>query len=94
MTEEQIFGDWKPIKTAPKDGTWILVYGQGPDDDFQGERQIAVAQYTDYLNGVKGRYKRWQFAWFDGGYYGIFSKPTHWMQLPNAPKKKTQGTKK
>ena len=74
---------WQPIETAPKDGTWILVYGAGTDDEDEA-RNVAVAQYTNYLNGRTTEW-HWQFAWYDGGYYGMFNAPTHWMPLPEAP---------
>jgi hypothetical protein len=81
------FVDWQPIDTAPKDGTWILLFGKGTDDEHE-TRQIAVAQYTDYLNGRKTKW-HWQFAWYDGGYYGVFEGPTHWMPLPKLPEENT-----
>lgn len=76
---------WQPIETAPKDGTWVLVYGEGTDDE-EVSRKVAVAQYTNYLNGGTYDESWWQFAWYDGGYYGRFYNPTHWMPLPEAPK--------
>ena len=76
--------EWQPIETAPKDGTWILVYGDGTDDEAE-QRKVAVAQYTNYLNGSTYDKFWWQFAWYDGGYYGRFDGPTHWMPLPEAP---------
>ena len=75
--------DWQPIDTAPKDGTWILL-GGGRTDDEKGDRSIAVGQWTNYLNGSETEW-HWQFAWYDGGYYGFYEEPTHWMQLPKAP---------
>ena len=76
--------EWQPIETAPKDGTCVLVYGEGTYDE--GDlRKIAVAQYTNYLNGRETDW-HWQFAWYYGGYYGKFYDPTHWMPLPESPK--------
>ena len=77
--------EWQPIETAPKDGTWVLVYSAEAIRDEDGGRKIAVAQYTDDLNGRKGVW-HWQFAWYDGGYYGWVDNVTHWMPLPEAPK--------
>ncbi len=76
---------WLPIDTAPKDGTWILVSG-GETDDEEEARGVAVASWTREFNGsVDDRCSRWQFAKYDGGYYGEYINPTHWMPLPAAP---------
>jgi len=75
--------EWQPIETAPKDGTWVLVFGSISDEG--DERTTAVAQYTDDLNGRKTR-GHWQFAWYDGGYHGWVGNATHWMPLPEPPK--------
>ena len=76
--------NWQPIETAPKDGTWVLVYGDGTKDERENGK-IAVAQYTNWRNGVTHKEGWWQFAWYDGGYYGQFNNPTHWAPLPEAP---------
>lgn len=78
---------WRPIETAPKDGTWVLVTwaeNAGSSGDDEGSQPAVVAQWTTLCNGmtVKGH---WQFAWFDGGYYGHIYQPTHWMPLPPPP---------
>jgi hypothetical protein len=83
--------EWKPIETAPKDGTWILVYGEGTEDEGE-KRSVAVAQYTNYLNCETTDW-HWQFAWYDGGYYGKFENPTHWMPLPEPPNKELTGSR-
>ncbi len=75
--------EWQPIETAPKDGTWILIYGSV--DDEGERRKISVAQYTNYLNGGETDW-HWQFAWYDGGYCGLVDEATHWMPLPEPPK--------
>jgi hypothetical protein len=78
--------EWQPIETAPKDGTWVLLSGGGIDYGWGGGTipTAVVGQYTDYLNGGTKK-PHWQFAWYDGGYYGEYLEPTHWMPLPAPP---------
>lgn len=73
---------WQDISTAPRDGTWILVKCDGDIDE--GDDRLISAQWTNNLNGRTTDW-HWQFAWFDGGYYGHV-EPTHWMPLPAPPK--------
>lgn len=79
--------DWQPIETAPKDGRWILLCGGKIDYGWDGDDQPAcvAGQWTEHLNRRKVPEGRWQFAWFDGGYYGEYEHPTHWMPLPKPP---------
>jgi hypothetical protein len=66
---------WKPIETAPKDGTKVLVWSK--DYTWEG---IGIAFWgrSNPLN---------RQAWL-GGHCGVdhISQPTHWMSLPKAPK--------
>jgi len=71
---------WQDIKTAPKDGTEILVYS--PAD---GKK---VAMYKDV-----GSFGRKDYEWVYASYIGDdFNdhlevwKPTHWQPLPEDPK--------
>jgi len=77
--------DWQPIETAPKDGTWVLLSGGSIYYGWDGETfpPHVVAQF---IGGPKYREEQcWQFAWYDGGYYGEYENPTHWMPLPAPP---------
>lgn len=80
-------GQWQTIESAPKDGTWVLLtggkirYGWNADD----VPPCVVGQWTHHLNGSERPEGRWQFAWYDGGYYGEYEAPTHWMDLSILP---------
>lgn len=81
---ERAAAEWRPIETAPKDGTAILAAGQtliGSNGTFS-ERYTRICVWL-----------------FDGWYYlppplaetggaGLAYKtsPTHWMPLPEPPK--------
>lgn len=65
-------GEWKPIETAPKDGTEILV--RGPQRD--GGVYHDVQAWPDGWTGMP-----WPVALMD---YAA-GEPTHWMPLPEPP---------
>jgi hypothetical protein len=71
---------WRPIETAPKDGTQILVFG---------DNEISVAEWRteQYVVG-KSKYKTWviphTYQDEQGGEYTC-DIPTHWMPLPEPP---------
>ena len=63
--------EWMPIHTAPRDGSWVLVYScfstKTPD--------YGVARWDE---------KYWLLA-SGYGVKTIFENPTHWMHLPYCP---------
>lgn len=76
--------EWQPIETAPKDGTWVLVYGF-INDGYQNECRITTAQWAKVLD-YSDQYC-WRYAHYESGHYGQI-EPTHWMPLPPLPKEK------
>ena len=67
---------WQPIKTAPKDGTWIVGAWVNDEDDFA--YLMSVVRYNGNGN--------WREK------VGIdceepVGMPTHWMPLPEPPTK-------
>jgi hypothetical protein len=67
--------DWKPIETAPQDGTPFLAYWWRTHTD--GERYEAAQGYVvaHYMAG------RMFPSWIDNE----ADLPTHWMPLPSPP---------
>jgi len=63
---------WKPISTAPKDGSYVILYV--PDED--SELTIACWIYGDWRSWV----------WSEDCWQNVLN-PTHWMPLPEPPKK-------
>ncbi len=60
---------WKPIETAPQDGTYILVYPGGVVRWDWGD-EAWMQNVTPLPDGV---------------FYCHYAYPTHWMSLPDAP---------
>jgi hypothetical protein len=71
----RIVPGWQPIETAPKDGTFVLLYCEDPDPE-----------YEPYC--IQGWFES---GAFDNRWYEAHSEnpirpsPRHWMPLPAAP---------
>jgi len=67
---------WRPISTAPRDGTYVLLANSRckvePFDRY-------IGAFRERLHGEPGDDS---MEWRD--YAGRYSKPTHWMPLPSA----------
>jgi hypothetical protein len=67
-------GEWKPIETAPKNGTAVLLFCQHPEAP-----RITDGFYADEV----GR-------WIDDDMLDVelrLGPPTHWRELPSPPSK-------
>ena len=66
---------WRPIETAPKDGTRVLLSGMpyGPKVD------VGAWGITTYNRSAKAYNRGWTT------FPGNETNPTHWMPLPAAP---------
>ena len=74
--------EWQPIETAPKDGSYILIAGEGRVTigfyhEDKGKTLIADAKpyWQDYDRSYWDRFET-DDSWF---------APTHWMPLPEPP---------
>ena len=68
--------NWKPIDTAPKDGTPILVIAV--EDHLKTSNIPAVARFVR---------DKWRTIDEGGDHYSYWPL-THWMELPTAPNQK------
>ena len=64
--------EWQPIETAPKDGSKVLL--------TDGDRTEIAHWWGKAQEGF------WE-VWTCEPFYEDFKQPTHWMPLPQPPKK-------
>ena len=76
--------EWKPIATAPRDGTWILGINN------RGNQAVIIWQDAAMAENGTGPYPGWIHP-FSHGLLSDFwngscgSVATHWMPLPPPP---------
>jgi hypothetical protein len=71
---------WRDMSTAPKDGTWVLLYGDGPS--------FMRCPFVGYWTGMGLRPDGTEtpLAWYQAISSSRYPcQPTHWMPLPPAP---------
>ena len=72
---------WRPIETAPRDGTEILAYANyGPGDQVFG---VTLARFNPAVAGGAWTFRKsdsWGTIWA-----GLDDGVTHWMPLPSPP---------
>lgn len=76
---------WKPIDTAPRDGTWFLICKA---DD--GAESVEVGRYDpliryEYEPIDGGLFKRREVVSYEWTGFNNFCRATHWMPLPDLP---------
>lgn len=73
--------DWKPIETAPMDGTWILVY-----EPREYAPEIMVAQWGNIEPGYGPDVQAWVTEAYGPNPDNYAAEDaTHWMPLPPDP---------
>jgi hypothetical protein len=80
MTNSAILGQWKPIATAPKDGTLVLVAIR---ESEQGPAQVDVARWA---KPARGNEKCWVSADSTPDCAIIYAEGelAYWMALPTS----------
>lgn len=74
--------EWRPIKTAPKDGEWVLIY----DPAYEGEMPVSIGTYMhSEERDRQGRFQKGEWCLFEWDGLPSHATPTHWMPLPERP---------
>lgn len=68
---------WRPIETAPKDGTNLIV--------FTGIVQLAAWRKDDNMTEEPAQWLADAIDWNSRGWASQKLKPTHWRELPAPP---------
>ena len=68
-----MMSDWRPIATAPRDRTSILV--------VYGDEQAVAFWWQPDPQAPKG----FVAGWHDGVFHELEFEPTHWQPLPPSP---------
>lgn len=75
--------EWMTIETAPKDGTHVLIAGEG---------KVSVGKYVEDKGETLVPADKPYWKPFDNSYWDRWEtddswfQPTHWMPLPEPPK--------
>jgi len=78
--------EWQDIKTAPKDGSFILLHC--PNGQLESGDVTVGAYWKEDRHSENGRFmlgKWWGWLGMDGDGMSSWCEPTHWMPLPAPP---------
>lgn len=75
--------EWQPIETAPKDGSWFVIWTHGQPE----VGRFDPLMWADYepIDGTD-LYRKTEKSVLDWRGFNNFHAATHWMPLPEPPK--------
>lgn len=75
-------GGWRPIESAPRDGTVVLVYGCSEDEWEEAHDEPRAPERVPFPAYVSIQKSIW---WMAGGLLQQVKGATHWQPLPPPP---------
>jgi len=90
---EAAMSEWRPIKTAPKDGTYVWLWCPSPYYPEGGRIEKGSFRRDEGFSGNKKRlWLNDKYDEYSLGYASTPLDPTHWMPLPKPPSADTKIT--
>lgn len=77
---------WRPIATAPKDGTEILGFGHWAGEIHGPDPRCPPCRAIISWSGGRSDHPGYDWDVLGGDAYGCWLKATHWMPLTEPPK--------
>jgi hypothetical protein len=83
---ERPVDQWQPIETAPKDGTFVDLWGVKSTDARLRPADMRARRFPDcrWRRPVEGYAGDFDCDWFEAGEVNPV-RPTHWMPPPKPP---------
>lgn len=78
---------WRPIESAPRDGTWFVIFIPTDDRGWFEVGRHDPYMTTDYVETEPGSglYRAEKRPSYDWRGFNNFHRATHWMPLPEPP---------
>ncbi len=81
---------WQPIETAPKDGTWVLLWSASDESVWTGlwrDRELLPATVREIWPDLDGKWCKDIYVAYDREHhpYQPIHEVTHWMPAPARP---------
>lgn len=77
--------EWRPIESAPKDGTWFLIVNAADGFESMECGRYDPMMMDRFVEAGDGLYRKERESVLDWRGFNNFHRATHWMPMPAAP---------
>jgi hypothetical protein len=77
---------WRPIETAPRDGTWFVIFTHG----WYEVGRYSPSMYDHYVEVEGGLYRKEKEPGYEWEGFNNFHAATHWMPLAAPPRRRDE----